>query len=82
MCGFKDGYHIDIVLRDSFLNQFISDKKDELLIRRSETIKEPIVLRYGISSDAESDPAIVERITTLSSFIQKLANLNGVSVEF
>ena len=57
------------------------ENKNELLVTRNETrAAEPITLRYGISPDAESDPAILYRISTLIGFIEKLARLNDVSV--
>ena len=44
--GFVDGFHVDIVLRDQFLNQYIQDKREELLMIRKEQ-KKPIILRLG-----------------------------------
>ena len=32
--GFVDGFHVDIVLKDAFLRQFIEDKRDEMLVAR------------------------------------------------
>ena len=32
--GFVDGFHVDIVIKDAFLKQFIHDKREELLIIR------------------------------------------------
>lgn len=34
--GFKDGFHVDVVLKDAFLKQFIVDKRDELVITRGD----------------------------------------------
>ena len=58
--GFVDGYHIDIVLKDSFLADFVNEKK-ETIYKVDEADYDEIVIE--ISDEAEAAERL--RITNL-----------------
>ena len=73
--GFVDGYHIDVVLRDSFLSDFVNEKKETIYQVNSNNYN-PIVIE--ISDDVET--AEGQRIDNLVKFITRIAELNGVDI--
>ena len=73
--GFVDGYHIDIVLRDSFLADFVNEKK-ETIYKVNEADYDEIVIE--ISDDAEVAEHL--RITNLVELISRISEINDVRV--
>ena len=73
--GFVDGYHIDIVLRDSFLTDFVNEKK-ETLYQVADNAYSDILIE--VSDELET--AEGQRIGNLVSFIEKIGELNSVRV--
>ena len=73
--GFVDGYHIDIVLRDSFLADFVNEKK-ETLYQVADTAYDEILIE--VSDDLETAEGI--RIANLVSYIERIGELNSVIV--
>lgn len=73
--GFVDGYHIDIVLRDSFLADFVNEKK-ETIYKVDEAEYDEIVIE--ISDEAEAAERL--RITNLVELISSISDINNVQV--
>ena len=73
--GFVDGYHIDIVLRDTFLADFVNEKK-ETIYKVNEVGYDEI--KIEISDDIET--AERQRIENLVDFISRIGELNNVRV--
>ena len=70
---------MDIVLKDSFLNTFIADKRNELLVAHCEA-KEPITLKFCQDQSHAPEKAAHLRIIALTDFIQKIARLNSIPI--
>ena len=73
--GFVDGYHIDIVLRDNYLADFVNEKK-ETLYQVADNAYDEILIE--VSDDLEA--AEGQRIAHLVSFIERIGVMNNVRV--
>ena len=73
--GFIDGYHIDIVLRDRFLADFVNANKETLYQVADNSYDEILI---EVSDDLEA--AEGQRIANIVSFIERIGELNGVRV--
>ena len=78
--GFRDGYHVDIVLREAFLNQFIREKSDELLVANLDNERRKMPIKLEVSSVGSQDTGTDSRVVTLCNFIKKIGHLNDVIV--